>query len=140
MKHDNTTGSLYLWHLVYVRSLKIVFDPVRTRMHLYAIVICTDGTITNMCLCFLLVAICVVCHCPGVFYYLDWSVLIFCNYGCIFVIVHVLAISIHPPLYSIARCNFFVTVLCLSDDTVFLIVSECHWSTAVFICSSCARC
>ena len=55
LKDDSTSGGLYLFHLFYMLSMIIISDSICTRVHLYTKVICTDGTIMNMCLCLLVV-------------------------------------------------------------------------------------
>ena len=69
LKDDNTTGSFLLCHLFYMFSVIMISDIRCTGVHLYTIVICTDGIIIGMCPCLLLVPICVVYHRLGIFLY-----------------------------------------------------------------------
>ena len=48
LKDNNTTGSLYLFHLFYVFSMIMLSDyVVCKRVHFYTFVICTDGAGLN---------------------------------------------------------------------------------------------
>ena len=60
LKNDNTTGSFYPRHLLYVLSMIIKSGALCTSVHLYTITICTDGRAIYMCPCMLLTIACVV--------------------------------------------------------------------------------
>ena len=47
--------TLVVWHLFYMLSV-IISAYLCTRVHLYTVLICTDGLIMGICLCLLLIA------------------------------------------------------------------------------------
>ena len=69
LKDDNITGSFIYGIYSKLFSMIMTSDYIRTRVHLYKNVLCTDGLVMHMHLCLLLVAICVVYHWPGICYY-----------------------------------------------------------------------
>ena len=87
--------------------------------------VCTDGVTIGMCLCVILAAIGTVCNWLTVYcvhlcgYYIITDISVSLSGWCII-------IPLHPTSYNIARCGFCLTVLCLSDDPVHLIVYSCH--------------
>ena len=90
------TGSLYLHCLFYDLSMIMISVYICTRVHLYIIIIDTDGPIMNMCLCLLFVW-----YIIGLAYFTTHMHLYeYCaNYGCICLTVHVLIISPQARLY-----------------------------------------
>ena len=80
LKHDNPTGRFWLCCLFSIINMFIILDYICTRVHLYSIATCTYGMIVNMCTCLLMLAICAVCHWPGIFYYWYTTEWILCNY------------------------------------------------------------
>ena len=68
LKEENNVGSLYLCHLFYVLHMIMISDHMCTRVHLYTIAICTDGTIMDISPFLLLVVICMLCQWPDIYY------------------------------------------------------------------------
>ena len=62
LKDDNTSGSLYLYCLLYVLSVIMKSEYICTSVYFCIITLCVDGMIMNICMCLLSVAICVVCY------------------------------------------------------------------------------
>ena len=113
-----------MFNLFSVLSVIAMSDYICTRVHLYTIIICTDGMTIVMCPCMLLAAICAVCH------WLDVCELWCASVGIMQLQIHLCncscpVILLHPP-YNGARCGFCLIVLCLSDDILCLIICGCH--------------
>ena len=96
--------------------------PYKSRVHLYKIMVFTDGTTRNMCPYALLTAIGAVCYWLTVYHLWCASMWILYNYRYICVTVWCTVLSLYTPSYNIVRCGFYLTMLCLSDDPVSLIV------------------
>ena len=54
------------------------------------------------------------------------SLCLLSNYGCIHVTDDVIILLLHPPSYNIVIYGFCITVGCLSDDPLSLIVCRHH--------------
>ena len=106
LKEGNIIGSLNLCHLFCMFSWIVIYDFICTGVCLYATTICKDGALMDMFLCLLLVAICSLCHWPGIYYFCCASTWILCNYGCIYVDVDVLILSLH------CACSWFTHTWC----------------------------
>ena len=121
IKEDYTPGGSYLCHLFYMHSTIMISDCTCKNVFIY------NHNVYRWCymdmfLCLLLVAICTLCHWLGIYDYCCAFICILCNYRCIYVTVHVLRISLHPP-YNIAEFTFCLKVGCLSDNSVLDCVS-----------------
>ena len=82
-----------------------------TNVHLYTIIICTDGAALYMCPCMLLVIACALYYWVYL-HQLQYAYI--CGYCKItnnfYVTVLCLIISLHSPSYNIVRCGFCVVV------------------------------
>ena len=58
LRDDNTTGSLWLYHLFYMFCVNYESSYRCTSKSLYTIMICTNGMNVDKCLCALLAALC----------------------------------------------------------------------------------
>ena len=135
MKDDNTTGSFWLCHLFYMLSMIMISEHISTRMDLYAMVKCTYKYVSMFTIdCYL----CSV-SLAGVYHYWYESICILCNYGCNHVTFHLLIIAVDPHPYNIVRHDFCVSVWCLYENQVSLIVWRCQWSAALCIYASCTK-
>ena len=103
-----------------------------TNVCLYIIMVCIDCMTIFMHPCVVLTAINAIYYWLTV--YCPWcaSMQILYNYSYICVTVQCTILSLHPPSYNIVRYGFCLTVLCLFDFPVSLIVYMCHWSVTVF--------
>ena len=89
---DNTTGSFWLCCSFYILCMIIISHYLHTRVHLYTIVICTDGAIKEIFPCLLLVVTCAVCLWMALYHFCFASM-------SIFVVTDILIISVHAPYY-----------------------------------------
>ena len=113
---------------------------IYTRMHLYKIMICTDGTAIDMYQCVLLVTFCMVCYWLKVYHLWCVSLRIICEYRYIHASCLYTTITLHPPPQKVATHDFclimfcYLIVLCLF---LFILVTDLSLCLQLFVFFSC---
>ena len=105
----------------YIYNLCIYFYTYKSAF-IYIIMACADGTIIGLFPCTLLAATGTMCYWLTVYCLWCVAIWILYNYRYMCVPVWCTIISLHALPYNIVRHGFCLTVLCLSDNPVSLIV------------------